>query len=111
MFKSTTESEITKAIVSNFSEDMKKFVKTDVIVIGGGPSGLIAAKEIAKQNIDVLIIERNNYLGGGFWAGGFLMNKITIRKPADEILRELEIPYTETEDGMCLTSSPHACAK
>ena len=86
-------------------------LESDVIIVGAGPSGMMAAKELAEKKKKVIIIEGNNYLGGGFWAGGFLMNKITIRKPADEILRELAIPYTETEpDGMCLTSSPHACA-
>ncbi|MFX1297236.1 MAG: FAD-dependent oxidoreductase, partial [Promethearchaeota archaeon] len=67
MFKPKEESEITNAIVSNFAKDMKEFAKTDVIIVGGGPSGLMAAREIAKQNINVLVIERNNYLGGGFW--------------------------------------------
>lgn len=41
MLKHTTESEITKAIVRNFSEDMKQFAKTDAIIVGGGPRGLI----------------------------------------------------------------------
>jgi len=68
MFKTTSESEITNAIVSNFAEDMKQFANTDIIIIGGGPSGLMAAREIANNGIKVLIVERNNYLGGGFWS-------------------------------------------
>lgn len=36
----------------------------DVIVIGGGPAGLAAAIEAAKTAGKVLIIERNNELGG-----------------------------------------------
>jgi thiamine thiazole synthase len=111
MFKSITESEITKAIVSNFAEDMKRFAKTDVIVVGGGPSGLMAAREIAKQNINVLVIERNNYLGGGFWIGGYLMNTITIRAPGQDILNELNIPYNEFKTNLYTTCGPHACSK
>ena len=76
MFKSTSESEITNAIVSNFAKDMKQFAKTDVIVIGGGPSGLMAAREIAKQNIDVLVIERNNYLGNSFHILSFMSSVV-----------------------------------
>lgn len=111
MFKSITESEITNAIVRNFAEDMKQFVKTDVIVVGGGPSGLMAGREIAKKNIDVLIIERNNYLGGGFWIGGYLMNTITIRSPGQEILEELKIPYEQFNENLYTACGPHACSK
>ena len=111
MFKSTTESEITNAIVSNFAEDMKQFAKTDVIIVGGGPSGLMAAREIAKKNIDVLVIERNNYLGGGFWIGGFLMNTVTIRSPGQDVLEELGIPYEKFGANLYTACGPHACSK
>lgn len=111
MFKSTTESEITNAIVSNFAEDMKQFVKTDVIIVGGGPSGLMAARELSNNGVKTLIIERNNYLGGGFWIGGYLMNTITIRKPGQEILEELDIPYEQFNENLYATSGPHACSK
>ena len=37
----------------------------DVIVVGGGPAGLAAALEAAKEGAGkVLILERNNELGG-----------------------------------------------
>jgi len=111
MFKSTTESEITNAIVSNFAEEMKQFAKTDVIIIGGGPSGLMAARELANNGVKVLIVERNNYLGGGFWIGGYLMNTITIRNPGQEILDELNIPYEQYTDNLYTACGPHACSK
>ena len=111
MFEPTKESEITNAIVSNFAEDMKQFTKTDVIIVGGGPSGLMAARELANNEIKVLIIERNNYLGGGFWIGGYLMNTVTIRSPGQEVLNELNIPYNEFSKNLYTTSGPHACSK
>jgi thiamine thiazole synthase len=111
MFKSISESQITNAIVSKFTEDMKQFVKTDVIIIGGGPSGLMAARELSNNGIKTLVIERNNYLGGGFWIGGYLMNTITIRSPGHEILDELNIPYDQFEDGLYTACGPHACSK
>jgi len=111
MFKSVSESQITSAIVSEFAEDLKKYAESDVIIIGAGPSGLMAAKELANKKIKVLIIERNNYLGGGFWIGGYLMNTVTIRAPAQKILDELDVPYKEFTKGLYVTSGPHVCSK
>ena len=111
MFKSITESEITNAIVSNFAEDMKQFANTDVIIVGGGPSGLMAAKELANNGVKTLIVERNNYLGGGFWIGGYLMNTVTIRPPGQEILDECNIPYKKSTERLYTTCGPHACSK
>ena len=39
-------------------------IETDVVVIGGGPAGMAAAIESAKNGVQVLLIERNKELGG-----------------------------------------------
>ena len=36
----------------------------DVIIIGGGPAGLCAAKMLADQDVSVMIVDRNQRLGG-----------------------------------------------
>lgn len=53
------------------------------------------------------LIERNNYLGGGMWIGGYLMNKVTLRAPANEILDELKIPYRQHQEGLYVADVPH----
>ena len=111
IFSEVGEKEVTSAIVSGFAKDFEKYVSSDVIIVGGGPSGLIAGRELAREGVNVLIIERNNYLGGGFWLGGFLMNKITVRHPGEEILMELGVPCEEVSPGLYLTDGPHACSK
>jgi thiamine thiazole synthase len=112
MFQPAGEKEVTRAIVEGFLRDFQKYVaETDVIVVGGGPSGLMASRELAKRRVNVLLIERNNYLGGGFWIGGYLMNKITVRAPAQKILEELGVPYTKSSDGVYTADGPHACSK
>ena len=111
IFEKSSESSVTRAIVSQFAKDMEGFADTDVIVIGGGPSGLMAARDLALKKVKVLVVERNNYLGGGFWIGGFLMNTVTIRAPAQKILDELEVKYKMYEKGLYMTPGPLACSK
>ncbi len=111
IFAPVTESEVTRAIVSRFAEQMDAVTNTDVIVVGGGPSGLMAARELAMEGVKVLVVERNNYLGGGFWIGGFLMNTITVRDPGQKVLDELGIPYEEQSKGLYVVPGPHACSK
>lgn len=43
------------------SEEEK--VKVDVIVVGGGPAGLVAAYTMAGQGLEVVVIERGEYAG------------------------------------------------
>lgn len=110
-FSPVKESQITKAIVGEFSKEFIEYVESSVIIVGGGPSGLMAAKRLAEKKVKVVIIESNNYLGGGFWIGGYLMNKLTVRGPAQRILSELNIPFKELESGLFVADGPHACSK
>ena len=41
----------------------------DVVVVGGGPSGIIAAVAAAREGAHTLIVERYDHLGGYFAAG------------------------------------------
>jgi thiamine thiazole synthase len=111
IFSEVSEKDVTKAIVAEFSKQFQEYVESDCIIIGAGPSGLMAGRELALKNYKVLIIERNNYLGGGFWIGGYLMNKLTIRYPGEKILKELGIPFIEREKGLYVADGPHACSK
>lgn len=110
-FSQVGEKDITRAIVAEFAEQFQEYVESDCIIIGAGPSGLIAGRNLARAGKKVLIVERNNYLGGGFWIGGYLMNKITIRHPAERVLDELGIPYKEAVKGLFVADGPHACSK
>jgi len=111
IFSKVDEKDVTRAIVSEFSTQFQEYVESDVIIIGAGPSGLMAGRELAGKGHKVLIVERNNYLGGGFWIGGYLMNKLTIRHPAHEVLDDLGIPYKKVREGLYVTDGPHACSK
>jgi thiazole biosynthesis enzyme len=111
LFHSIREREVTKAIVSSFLHQVEEYSESDVIIVGGGPSGLVAGRELGKAGLKVLIIERNNYLGGGFWIGGYFMNKVTLRAPAQELLDELGVPYSLASRGLYVADAPHACSR
>lgn len=111
MFQKISEAKISRAIVGEFSRWFEDYITSDVIVVGAGPSGLIAARELSNQGFKTLVIESNNYLGGGFWIGGFLMNTLTFRAPSQEILNELKIPYKKVEEGLFIADGPNACSK
>jgi phytoene dehydrogenase-like protein len=43
----------------------EKQVRADVVVIGGGPNGLITAAYLARAGLSVILLERRQELGGG----------------------------------------------
>jgi len=46
--------------------------EADVVVAGGGPAGVAAAVNAARQGASVILIEKANFLGG-LWTGGLVL--------------------------------------
>ena len=111
IFADVREVEITKAIADEFHSVLIDRAESDVIIIGAGPAGLTAGRELSTMGFKVLIVEQNNYLGGGYWLGGYMMNPVTVREPAQKIWDELGIPYKKVSEGLYLTPGPHAVSK
>lgn len=61
----------------------------DVIVIGGGPSGLMASIAAAETGAKVLLIDKGNKLGRKLAISGGGRCNVTNRLPVDEIIRHI----------------------
>ncbi len=75
IFGEAREKDVTRAIVGSFLKEFGGSVESDVVITGSGPSGLAAGRDLARAGVKVVVIERNNHLGGGFRMGGYPMKK------------------------------------
>ena len=60
-----------------------------VIIIGGGPAGMLAAISAAKENDDVILIEKNNSLGRKLLITGKGRCNITSSLETDEFIKNV----------------------
>lgn len=107
------ERDVTRQIAREFYKEFDQLIESDVIIVGGGPSGLMCARDLAAVGFRTLLIEQGLALGGGFWSGGYLMNKATLCAPANEILESIGVPCKPVKDcvGMTIVDPPHATAR
>ncbi|MBC7129545.1 MAG: thiazole biosynthesis protein [Thermoplasmatales archaeon] len=89
--------EITKIIVKNFLEEFLECLELDVAIAGAGPSGLTAARYLAKNGKKVVVFERKLAPGGGMWGGGIGYPYI-VMKQGKELLEEVGIKCFKKDD-------------
>ncbi|WP_010096206.1 NAD(P)/FAD-dependent oxidoreductase [Ornithinibacillus scapharcae] len=64
-------------------------MKYDVIVIGGGPSGLMASIAAAEHGAKTMLIEKGNKLGKKLAISGGGRCNVTNRLPQDEVIKHI----------------------
>ena len=83
--------------VAEAARDIPLHARCDVLVVGGGPSGIAAAIAAARRGAHTILLERHNHLGG-LSTGGLVIwidrmsdwsGKLVIRGFAEEFLARL----------------------
>ena len=93
------EQVVSSAIVRRFGEKLIDHLVTDVAIVGGGPSALVAAYYLRQKGLKTAIFERRLAPGGGVWGGGMLFNEIVVQEEAAFLLDEFGIRHEAIGDA------------
>ncbi len=85
------EKTITKAIIKRYTDKLLDSLKCDVVIVGGGPAGLVAAADLAGAGWKTCLFERKLSIGGGMWGGGMMLNEIVVQEEGKEVLEEFGV--------------------
>ncbi|MFX0141613.1 MAG: sulfide-dependent adenosine diphosphate thiazole synthase [Candidatus Hodarchaeota archaeon] len=102
---------ITKAIIENFSKMFIEYTDVDVAIAGAGPAGMVAAKELAENNVKTVVFERKLSVGGGMWGGGAMFPVIVVQKEGKQILEEYGIKTSQYMPNYYCANSVESVAK
>jgi len=87
------EIDITRGIIENHVASLDRAVESDVVIVGAGPSGLVAGGYLAEKGYNVTMLEKRLAPGGGIWGGGMGYKYVIIQMEAKDILDDFDIPY------------------
>lgn len=85
------EVEISKTILCTYHDKLLDRLASDVIIVGAGPSGLVAACFLAQSGAKVTVLEKRLAPGGGVWGGGMGMSVAVVQEEAVPLLTAMRI--------------------
>lgn len=104
MLGTISDLEVSRLITRDYFEMLESSFESDVIIVGGGPSGLVAGYTLAEEGARVTILEKRLSPGGGIWGGGKGFNRVILESGTRDILAEIGVDATE-RDGYLVVSS------
>ena len=97
------ERRVSQGIISTYFNKLEKNLELDVAIVGGGPSGIVAAYYLAKAGLRVALFDRKLSPGGGMWGGAMMFNQIVVQKESLHIVKEFGINYERYDDNLLWT--------
>lgn len=82
-----------------YTKTIKEAYSADVLVAGGGPAGICAAVAAARQNMNVILVERYGAVGGNLTLGNVspILGKVSEGTMYDEIISLLSAKHNAEE--------------
>jgi len=102
---------VTRIIFERFSKEFSSNIEVDVAIAGAGPSGLTAAKYLAKAEKKVVLFERKLSVGGGMWGGGMTFPVIVVQKESKYILDDAHVQLKNEGNGYYSADSIEVTSK
>lgn len=91
--------------MSTYFDKLEQNLELDVAIVGGGPSGIVAAYYLAKAGYKVALFDRKLSPGGGMWGGAMMFNQIVVQQEALHIIDEFQINYERYDDNLYVMDS------
>jgi len=95
--KRLDETKISRAILDSYHTKMGDRIVSDVLIVGAGPAGLLAAIHLAKKGFKTTVFEKRLTAGGGTWGGGMGMNEVVVQEEALPLLDEIGVRRQHVE--------------
>lgn len=104
------ETLVSRGIIESYFNKLQDCLVLDAAIVGGGPSGIVAAYYLAKAGHKVALFDRKLSPGGGMWGGAMMFNDIVVQEEALPIVQELGLTYKPYREGTYIIDSVHATA-